>query len=376
MRILIAHLIAAAGAGAYTLHNWHTHGTPMIATGSGTALYFGSNPVTLGYEPPYLRMSHDEWMVTDRKNSHLTPYNDQRLAWTAKQMLKDMPAEHLAELYVNKLGAILFFSQVNLTSAVFNDRAFRIFLFVLATIGFFYNRKNLLAVMLFFVLLYVTAVHVPAMYNQRYSIGALDLPLTLLAALGIAHLVRRHSSKKLIAGSLLLILSGITAGTLQQRYSSPLMPEIDKGIAHLALKATLDNLEHKGFAGNPLVEPAVFEDKSASIIWKNISNYKRGGTPVISIDVLEMDKRCKKIDLIYTDKNQNIWQSSMQLKKSKAPLTLTVGSLSLDNIDKYDSQLEIKFKCPVNSTLKIGDIALYVSQTGLYYYDKIPVNLK
>lgn len=376
LRILIAHFIAAAGAGAYTLHNWETHGTPMIATGSGTALYFGSNPVTLGYEPPYLRMSHDEWMVTDRKNSHLTPYNDRRLAWTAKQMLKDMPAEHLAELYVNKLGAILFFSQANLTPAVFNDRAFRIFMLVLAAIGFFYNRKNLLVVMLFFIVLYVTAVHVPAMYNQRYSIGALDLPLTILAALGIAQLAKRYSSKKLIASSLLFILIGITAGTLHQRYSPPLMPKIDQGISHLALKASLDNLEYKGFAGNPLVESARFEDKYASIIWKNISNHKRGGTPVISIDVLEMDKRCKKIDLIYTDKNKNIWQSSMPLKKSKAPLTLTFGSLSLDNIDKLDSQLEIKFKCPVNSTLKIGDIGLYVSQAGLYYYDKIPENLK
>lgn len=376
LRILVAHLIAAAGAGAYTLHNWQTHGTPMIATGSGTALYFGSNPVTLGYEPPYLRMSHDEWMVTDRKNSHLTPYNDRRLAWAGKQMLKDMPAENLAGLYINKLGAILFFSQANLTPAVFNDRAFRIFLLVLAAIGFFYNRQSLLAVMLFFVLLYVTAVHVPAMYNQRYSIGALDLPLTLLAALGVAHLARCYSSKKLIASTLLLILCGITAGTLHQRYSPPLMPKIDKGISHLALKATLDNLDHKGFAGNPLVESAIFEETSASIIWKNISNYKRGGTPVISIDVLEMDKRCKKIDLIYTDKNQNIWQSSLPLKKSKAPLTLTIGSLSLDNIDKLESQLEMKFKCPVNSTLKIGDIALYVSQAGLYYYDKIPENLK
>lgn len=376
LRILMAHLIAVAGAGAYTLHNWQTHGTPMIATGSGTALYFGSNPVTLGYEPPYLQMSHDEWMVTDRINSHLTPYNDRRLAWTAKQMLKDMPAEHLAELYVNKLGAILFFSQANLTPAVFNDRAFRVFLLVLAAIGFFYNRKNLLAVMLFFILLYVTAVHVPAMYNPRYSIGALDLPLTLLAALGIAHIVSRYPSRKLIASSLLLILCGITAGALHQRYSTPLMPKIDRGISHLALKATLDNLEHKGFTGNPLVESAILENKSASIIWKNISNHKRGGTPVISIDVLEMDKRCKKIDLIYTDKENNIWQSSMQLKKPKAPLTLTVGSLSLDNIGKYNSQLEIKFKCSVNSKLKIGDIGLYVSQAGLYYYNKIPKNLK
>lgn len=376
LQIMIAHLIAVAGAAAYTLHNWQTHGTPMIATGSGTALYFGSNPVTLGYEPPYLRMTHDEWMMTDRINSHLTPHNDRRLAWAAKQMLKDMPANNLAELYINKLGAILFFSQANLKPKIFNDRTFRVFLIIFAAIGFFYNRKNILVVMLLFILLYVTAVHIPAMYNQRYSIGALDLPLTLLAALGIAHLEGRKSSKKLIASILVIIISGITAATLHQRYSPPLMPKIDQGISHLALKASLANLEHKGFAGNPLVEPAAFEGKFASIIWKNISNHKRGGTPVISIDILEMDKNCKKIDLIYTDKDANIWQSALPLKKSKAPLTVTIGSLYLDNIDKYESQLEMKFKCPINSKIKIGDIGLYVSQAGLYYHDKIPSDFK
>ena len=372
LRILAAHLIAAAGAGAYTLHNWQAHGTPMIATGSGTALYFGSNPVTLGYEPPYLGMIHDEWMVTDRINSHLTPHNDRRLAWTAKQMLKDMPAEHMAELYANKLGAILFFSQTNLEFKVFNDRAFRIIMLVLAAIGFFYHRKNLLAVMLFFILLYVTAVHVPAMYNQRYSIGALDLPLTLLAALGLAQFIRHYSNKKLITSTLLIILASITAGTMHQRYSAPLMPQVDKGISHLALKASLENLEHKGFTGNPLVESATVLNKSASITWKNISNHKRGGTPVISIDILEMDKQCKKLDLIYTDKNENTWLSSLKLKKSKAPITLTIGSLYLDNIDKLESQLEMKFNCPINSKLRVDNISLHVSQAGLYYHDQIP----
>lgn len=376
LQILAAHLIAAAGAGAYTLHNWQTHGTAMIATGSGTALYFGSNPVTLGYEPPYLGMIHDEWMVTDRINSHLTPHNDRRLAWAAKQMLKDMPVADLTELYINKLGAILFFSQVNLEPTIFNDRAFRIFLLVLAAIGVFYNRKSLLVAMLFFIVLYVTAVHVPAMYNQRYSIGALDLPLTLLAALGLAHLARCYSNKKTISVSMIILLSGVFAGLMHQRYSAPLMPKINKGMSYLALKAPLASLEYKGFAGNPLASSATFEGKFASIIWKDISNHKRGGTPVISIDILEMDKNCKKIDLIYTDKNKQTWQSVFLLKKPKAPLTVTVGSLKLDNIDKYESQLELRFKCPINSKIKIDDISLYVSQAGLYYYDQIPESLK
>ena len=376
LRILAIHLIAAAGAGAYTLHNWRAHDTAMIATGSGTALYFGSNPVTLGYEPPYLGMVHDEWMVTDGVNSHLTPHNDRRLAWAAKHMLKDMPVEHLVELYVNKLGAILFFSQANLASKTFNDRSFRIFLLLLAAIGFFYNRKKLLAVMIFFVFLYVTAVHVPAMYNQRYSIGALDLPLTLLAALGIAHLVSRQSSKKTIASALCMLLLFIAAGTLHQRYGTPLMPKIDKGITHLALKAPLEDIEYQGFSDNPMVESVTFLDKSASLSWKNISNEKRGGTPLISIDVLEMDPLCKRLDLTYTDQDQNSWKKSFPLKKSKAPINIVIGSSSLDNIDKRNSQLDIEFRCPTHSTLKIGQIALYVSQTGLYYNEQIPMDFK
>lgn len=376
LRIMTAHLIAAAGAGAYTFYNWQVHNTPMIATGSGTALYFGSNPVTLGYEPPYLNMIHDEWMMTGGTDSHLTPLNDRRLTFAAKQMLKDMPTEHLAELYINKLGAILFFSQVNLEERVLNDRAFRILLFVLAAVGVFYHRKNILVLMLFFTLLYVTAVHVPAMYNQRYSIGALDLPLTLLAALGVAQLIRRYSDKKLILTVLLTSLGGITIGSLHQRYSAPLMPQFEKGIYYLALKAPLQSLEHQGFSGNPFLESATTLEKYTSITWKNISNHRRGGTPIISIDVVKMDQRCKRLDFTYTDQEQNIWQTSMNLKKPNAPLTLNVGSLSLDNIDKYDSQLEIKFRCPTNSILKISGIALYVSQTGLHYHEQLPSDLK
>lgn len=376
LRIMTAHLIAAAGAGAYTLHNWQTHDTPMIATGSGTALYFGSNPVTYGYEPPYLNMAHDAWMATDEVGSHLTPKNDRRLTFAAKQMLKDMPTEHLAELYINKLGAILFFSQANLKQKIFNQRAFRIFLLTFALVGFFYHRKNILVLMLFFTLLYVTAVHVPAMYNQRYSIGALDLPLTLLAALGVAQLIRRCSDNKLIVTVLLTSLSGITIGSLHQRYSAPLMPQFEKGISYLALKAPLQSLEYQGFSGNPFLEPATTLEKHTSVTWKNISNHKRGGTPIISIDVQEMDQRCKKIDFTYTDQEQNTWQSSMKLKKPTAPLTLNFGSSLLDNIDKYDSQLEIKFRCPVNTKLKIGGVALYVVQTGLHYREQLPSSLK
>lgn len=373
LRMLIAHCIAAAGAGAYTLHNWKTHSTPMIATGSGTALYFGSNPVTLGYEPPYFGMVHDEWMVTDKVNSHLTPHNDNRLSSAAKLMLKDMPAQDIAKLYFNKLGAILFFSQANLTNEIINNRTFRIFLILMAIIGFLYSKKKLLIIMLLFIVLYLTAVHIPAMYNQRYSIGALDLPLTLLAALGIAHLVRQRSNKKTITISLLILISGATIGSLHQRYSQPLMPRIDKGISHLALRASLDNIEHEGFSGNPLTDSVTFLEKHATITWNNISNYKRGGTPIISIDVLEMDSNCKKIDLTYTDKEKNIWRQSFKLKRPTAPYKINIGSFMLDNIDKFESQLEMKFKCPINSNLKIKDISLYVSQAGLYYNDLIPI---
>ncbi|HZJ94673.1 MAG TPA: hypothetical protein VFD11_03760 [Thiopseudomonas sp.] len=376
IRILAAHLIAAAGAGAYTFYNWQVHDTPMIATGSGGALYFGSNPVTLGYEPPYFNMIHDEWMVTDRVNSHLTPHNDRRLSFAAKHMLKDMPTQDLAELYINKLGAILFFSQANLKLKVLNQRTFRIVLLLLAGVGVFYYRKNLIVVMLFCAFLYVTAVHVPAMYNQRYSIGALDLPLTLLAALGAAQLLRQRANKKLIGSALLIVLLGITLGSLHQRYSAPLMPRIDKGITHLALQAPLENLDYQGFSNNPLIGSATTLMKTPSITWKNIPKQKRAGTPIISIDVLEIDRDCKKVAFTYSDKEHNTWYSSMQLKRPKAPLTLTFGTLHLESIAKDDSQLDITFKCPADSTLKLGEVALYFSQTGLYYNELLPEELK
>ena len=89
-----------------------------------------------------------------------------------------------------------------------------------------------------------------------------------------------------------------------------------------------------------------------------------------------MDPLCKKLNLTYTDQDKNSWEKSFSLKKSKAPINIVIGSSNLDDRDKRHNQLDIEFRCPINSTLKIGGIALHVSQTGLHYNEQLPIDLK
>ncbi|MBF0825957.1 hypothetical protein IR166_30880, partial [Enterococcus faecalis] len=141
---------------------------PMVATGSGAALYFGSNPVLSGYEPPFFGLAHDEGTVVGGLG-HLSMEGDKRLMAVAKTMLRDLPTGELLQMYVRKLGAVLFFSRAHLDRHVLNDRAWRIALVLLALLGVWGARRHPMGWMVAGAAAYQCAVHVPVLYNPRYS---------------------------------------------------------------------------------------------------------------------------------------------------------------------------------------------------------------
>lgn len=371
-RLMMVHLIAGLGAGAYTAHNAIKFGVPMIATGSGTALYFGSNAARIGYEPPYFGMVHDEWMVTDQVSSHLSPENDRRLGQAAKHMLRDLPLQDIVEMYAMKLGAVLFFSKATLPPDLLNGRIYRIVLLVLAGVGIWAQRRNPLAVMCFMVLGYVTAVHVPVMYNQRYSVGALEIPLTVLAGLGVGALFVRAAWPGRVMAALVLIVAGSLLGAWHQRFTGPLMPDLDKGVSKLLATAQPGDISTSGFLGDPFAGGATVQNGQATVTWNGVPNPLIGGSPVVRLEIEHVNPNCHFVHVAYrTQASGKEWNDGVELRHPKSAFVLTFGTARLNNIEEPGGALTMSFVCPPGSTIALGALSLHVLHTGLHYRARV-----
>lgn len=371
--ILIAHLIAAAGAAVFILHNHKQHDVAMISTGSATALYFGTNPVTHGYEPPYVGLIHDEWMVTDRVHSHLTPHNEARIKFAALEAISDSGVGKLAQLSVNKLGANLFFSKAHLENNVLNERALRIVLVTLALIGTFIYRRNPAVILLFLVTSYSVAILIPAMYNQRYSIGSMELPLMILAGMGLGGLL--HSPLRYAVVAVALMLTGITIGSLHQRYGYPLMPDTDNNHIVPAAIAKPQDLAFEGFSANPLQVDSRLEQTSARIVWHNVSAERRGGSPIIQLRFQQLDKRCKNIIYVYNAPDASHQTGAINIRGMGSSGVVNYGTLHMNHLEPAHGNLQIIFDCPTGSGIKIDNLGLYLHQAGLHYRSLLPAAL-
>ncbi|MET1080976.1 MAG: glycosyltransferase family 39 protein [Pseudomonas sp.] len=368
-KLLIVHLVAACGVAAYIAHNQARFNLPMVATGSGAALYFGSNPIVAGYEPPYYGMLHDHWMVVDEQ-SHLTPDSNKRLTQVAKAILVGMPVPVLAQMYAQKVGALLFFSQATLERTVLNERAYRVLLLVLACIGFWAGRMTLAVWLVGGAFVYQLAVHVPALYNERYSIGALELPLTLLAALGLGALhASRHRWRSCGLAALLIGL-GIGVGALHQRYSRPLMPDMTHAPHSLALQPEARDLSVSGFAGDPLGTGGTFVSSQGRLEWRNLKVVMQGGTPVLRLDVDHLDSGCTYVRFEYQQPDGQLFSHKLQLNHLQGRQVLTFGTSTISNLDPGGGTLALEFKCPKGSALKVQSLGVYFTAMGRVYRQK------
>ena len=188
----IAHLAALAFPVAFIVKNLILFGFPFFATGSGNALYLGHHPVTGGFDPYYFGLMFDVGSVIQGPD-HLSLASERLFTGVARMMvLQDDPA-HLATLYLNKLAAFLFVTNIAIEDHAPWLRAWRIFALALGAVGFAAIASTTMRWVLGLMLAYQVAVHLPVLYTVRYSVGALDLWLALLAGIGIAAVIERRS---------------------------------------------------------------------------------------------------------------------------------------------------------------------------------------
>jgi len=217
----IAHAIALALPLAFIAKNLLVFGFPFYVTGAGNALYLGTSPLFRGYDPGYLGLVYDVGAVTGLP-SHLSIQADAMLQAAAKVLLADMDPRELASIYVHKLAAFLFVT--NAEENVLELRLWRIATLILAAIGIAGLRDRWFRWLLGAIVAYVVAVHIPVLYNHRYSVGALDLWVILLAGVGVAHLWERARIRE-VSAAILVFTVGAAAAATHAR--SGRMPEPD-----------------------------------------------------------------------------------------------------------------------------------------------------
>ncbi len=228
-KLFIAHGVAVLFPLLVIMKNWYAFGYPAVATGVGSALYFGSHPLTYGYEAPYLFLGYDMGAVTQGFD-HLSIAGDSLLKGVALLMLKQQTLSDILAVYVQKAFAFVFVTKDILSDSVWNQRSLRIMEVVLAIAGLFSIRPVPMRWFIGGALVYQIMVHIPVLYTHRYSVGALEIPLILLSTSGGAHLLTRWSARTYpaieLAAAVAILSVAIAAGEWHRKYSQALMPDI------------------------------------------------------------------------------------------------------------------------------------------------------
>ena len=111
---------------------------------------------------------------------------DRLLRGAGWDMLKTNPWDMTLANYWRKAWAFLFYPNVLLSDSMFTLRSLRICLLGAAGVAMIRGWRNPILLLAASVAAYQAAVHTPLLYNPRYSEGALDLWLALLAGCGFA----------------------------------------------------------------------------------------------------------------------------------------------------------------------------------------------
>ena len=182
--IAAMHALALAIVGLYIARNAIAFGYPSIATGSGSALFLGVNAMVDGFDPMYYGLSFDEGSVT-RGVAHLSIEGDRLLRGVALEELRDTSWPVLIEMWARKGWMFLFVSSGEDGLNVPLLRGWRAAMVILAFAGVAWRPRSRLVIAAAAMAAYMWVVHLPVLYNHRYSV-AIDLPLAFLAAVGLA----------------------------------------------------------------------------------------------------------------------------------------------------------------------------------------------
>lgn len=362
-RYVIIHLIASICVGAYIFKNIEKFNFPSVAVGAGNALYLGSNPVFFGQEPVYFDVMWDNLGVT-KGISPLTIEGDKILREKAESMLTQLPKLTIAEIYVNKAATLLFGSRTHLEN--YAQRAWRIVLIIMAAVGVAIYWRNPITLLIAGATTYQWLVHIPVLYNQRYSAGALDIGLMLLASIGIWKIWGAQLNRKnRIIFSITSIVIGVVLGAAHQRYSSPPLPNLALAPHQKKQTALPDELSFDGLTSNPFEKLSTSPSGKFGIYWKS-SNFSLYSVYILRLGVQEIQGNCSRAWLTYVRPNGSSSTSKINIQGFRTGQDFTWGLNSIGfSSDNPKGDILLNFECSQNTQIKID---------GFEIYDATPTN--
>lgn len=208
-RLISVGLLSLVVISPFIFHGYKYIGEPTVATGSGAVLWLGTRLDTNGDEPPYYGKQYNTNDIT-KGLSHISIEGDKRLKKAAVDNIKAYPIKYIM-LSIKRVGRLVvgsnnfwFFPQKNLVQylkpngylmALYTSLSIVIVSFVsvfslgyvLMNIRYVKEREWFLVVLA----LYMVAIYVPFLVNQRYG-----LPVFFInSILCIGAIVSEHTKK-------------------------------------------------------------------------------------------------------------------------------------------------------------------------------------
>lgn len=358
------HLIALVLVGSFVVRTHIEFGKPVIAAGAGNALYYGMNPIYRGEEPPLFGAGFDEFYILGTADQ-LSLEADERQVAAVKQIIHDTPWPQLTSMVLHKAEVLLFYSTAHLRN--YKERAWRIALLCFGLAGVWLTRRNPITWFLAGVFVYQWLVHIPALYTPRYSIAALDLPLSLLAALG-GWAAWCRFGKKGFLGLLALTAAAILAGAYHQRYSAKLLPDLSSAEVRPVAHAAPADLEVSGLNQSPLKQPAHSAEGRFTIEWQT-EQANLAGQMLLKIDNLAIDRSCKRLWIATINPEGVIFEIMVPLKGLRSGNDFIWGFGHL-----YDkgplSTIRLTFDCKPNVNIQFDQLGIAQVSTAHRYRDR------
>jgi hypothetical protein len=375
-RLAVAHALATLGWVAWLLHNaWQFH-FPAIASGAGTALWHGLNPLTDGFDPLYFGLTYDEGSVA-RDMDHLDIAADRILDRAASLQLADLPLTALANLLAHKAVALLFLTPYDTSiGPLAGVRAWRVVLVVLSIVALLRRPRSRLVLVAAGYAAYLFATHLPMLFTVRYSAGAFDLPFTLAAAIGVAEC----GTIAWAAASAFVIVIGVALGLPTMLERVPGMPRI----AHARLETLWQRdmatetvrLEHAQRLG-----PHSFMLEPGAVLEVDVRDAPRFHPWMATLATFDMAlspigraPACTAMRLRFRPSGQPAFDPArwvrVLLEGDGAGRTYAAGTTNPLQLVR-EGVLRLEFECPVAARLEFGTMRVSASTRGLYFYDRM-----
>ena len=374
-RLAALHGLAVLGPLAWIVHNQLVHGVPSVANGLGGALWLGIDPMVDGFDPLYFGLDFDTGGIA-RDMSHLSTAGDRILRGGALLQLHDLPLALIAEMMLRKLAAFLAVTGMEPTIQVAPHRAWRLAVLVLGASALAWQRRGVLAWALAAYAAYMTAAHLPLLYNHRYSIGALDLPLALLAGIAVSELAR-EPRRALVAGCLTTVV--VAGGIAMLARAAPGSPHVEVAPGQVLMSQDIAAIEHIEARDAELASPGRYNLSRGATLDVPVrfdSQFAGDITATIlglAIAPLPRTANCDWVRLRYRTSDQAAFDPWRTVRVPVYPdgvmRPIAVGTTAPMAM-KSDGVMRIEFECDGPATLETGKVTVVSPRRARIYHDR------